>query len=197
MTSLLIAALLGLTAWTLLEYALHRIAGHILRRGRFRRDHARHHAEVSWFAPLTVKLGAMTLVGLATFPLAALIAGLAPGAVFAATLMLTYAGYEWLHQRAHTHAPQNRYGAWVRRHHFWHHFGDPTRNHGVTTPIWDLVFRTYSAPGTIRVPQKRAMPWLCDPTTGQIHPPYRHAYTLRAPHRTVTPNPAAHPGSGA
>lgn len=200
MPSLLLAALLGTCTWTLLEYTLHRGAGHHMRRGRFRRDHARHHAEVSWFASTAAKATGMLLIGLITFPLAALIAGPAPGTTFATTLMLTYAGYEWLHRRAHTHPPRNRYGHWVRRHHFWHHFGDTTHNHGVTTPIWDIIFRTYTRPTTIRVPPKRAMPWLCDPATGTIRPAYRDTYTLRTPRdpqRTVTASGSDQPGSGA
>lgn len=178
MSSLIIAALLGIMAWTLLEYGLHRGLGHIWRKNRFGRDHTRHHAEVHWFASTIWKLVTAVIVGVITAPIAIFVAGLGPGLAFTAGLLVFYGVYEWLHRRAHTRAPLNRYGAWLRRHHFWHHFGDTKVNHGVTTPIWDYVFGTHATPDAIRVPRKVAMPWLVD-DAGEIQAPYRAHYVLR------------------
>jgi sterol desaturase/sphingolipid hydroxylase (fatty acid hydroxylase superfamily) len=30
----------------------------------------------------------------------------------------------------------------LRRHHLQHHFGVPHRKFGVTSPLWDVIFRT-------------------------------------------------------
>jgi hypothetical protein len=37
-------------------------------------------------------------------------------------------------------------------------------NHGVTSPLWDIVFRTYERPVVVRVPRRHApkLPWLLD-----------------------------------
>jgi len=70
------------------------------------------------------------------------------------------------------------YGRWARRHHFYHHFHDPKVNHGVTSPIWDIVFGTYHKPDVIRVPEKLKMVWLCD-ETGEVKEPFRAQYELR------------------
>jgi 4-hydroxysphinganine ceramide fatty acyl 2-hydroxylase len=65
----------------------------------------------------------------------------------------------------------------VRRHHFHHHFGHPTANHGVTSPIWDMVFGTYErVDGPLRVPRRLAMVWLVD--DGQVRPEYADDYAL-------------------
>lgn len=182
MASIITSALLGVFAWTLLEYALHRGLGHVWRKGRFARDHTRHHAEVHWFASTPAKIATAATVGVLVGPIAVLAAGVGPGVAFTAGLLTFYGIYEWLHRRAHTRAPLNRYGAWLRRHHFWHHFGDTKVNHGVTTPLWDHVFGTHATPGAIRVPAKRVMPWLVD-ATGEIRAPYRAHYVLRGrPH---------------
>lgn len=52
-------------------------------------------------------------------------------------------------------------------------------NHGVTSPIWDIVFGTYVEPEQIRVPEKLAMEWLCDPQSGDVHTSFAHDYVLR------------------
>jgi sterol desaturase/sphingolipid hydroxylase (fatty acid hydroxylase superfamily) len=94
-------------------------------------------------------------------------------------LVTFYGVYEWLHRREHTHAGIGAYGRWARRHHFHHHFVDGRRNHGVTTPIWDLVFGTYARPERIRVPAKLCMAWLLDPATGAIRERHAATYELR------------------
>jgi sterol desaturase/sphingolipid hydroxylase (fatty acid hydroxylase superfamily) len=87
--------------------------------------------------------------------------------------------YEWLHRREHTHAGWGAYGRWARRHHFHHHFVDGRTNHGVTSPIWDVVFRTYQQPATtIAVPRKLVMSWLVD-ETHRIHPEHAATFSLR------------------
>ena len=162
----------GLVAWTLLEYALHRFAFHELRLGsRMAEEHLRHHAEVSYFAPWSAK------VGLAVPGLAALTAGGGPAlgaggaAGLAAGVVAGWLGYEWLHRRLHTHGPATAYGRWARRHHFHHHFRDPRANHGVTSPLWDHVFGTATRVERVVVPARQAhhLPWLLGPD-GELAP---------------------------
>lgn len=162
----------GLVGWTFLEYVLHRFAFHEDRLGaRMAREHLRHHAEVSWFAPWSAKLGlAAPVLGVLTALGWPLLGG--PGALgLAAGVVTGWLAYEWLHRRLHTHAPRNAYGRWARRHHFLHHFRDPRANHGVTTPVWDWVFRTYVPAGRVVVPARQAhhLPWLLGPD-GAIAP---------------------------
>jgi hypothetical protein len=52
-------------------------------------------------------------------------------------------------------------------------------NHGVTTPLWDIVFGTYEEPETIRVPKKIVMPWLIDPVSLTVHGDYVADFRLR------------------
>jgi hypothetical protein len=51
-------------------------------------------------------------------------------------------------------------------------------NHGVTTPVWDLVFGTYErVDGAVAVPRRLAMRWLCD-EHGEVRPEYAGDYRL-------------------
>lgn len=178
--SLVAAALLGAVTWTLLEYVIHRWLGHDHRfRGNpFGIEHVRHHAEGNYFAPTYKKALVTVVVAILLGAPAVLVAGVI-GAAWAGGLIAFYVTYEVLHRREHTHPGMGRYGRWARRHHFHHHFVDPRTNHGVTSPLWDLVFGTHASPSTIPVPERLCMPWLRDPATGAIRAEHAHTYVLR------------------
>lgn len=178
---MIVAAACGVASWTLVEYLLHRWMGHDRRfRGNpFGVEHVRHHSEGDYFAPTWKKgLAAAAFTAVVIGPALA-IAGRADGLAYVAGLVGFYGVYEWLHRREHTHAGIGPYGRWARRHHFHHHFVDPRVNHGVTSPIWDLVFGTYEKPGVIRVPVKLRMAWLVDPATGDVRREHAARYELR------------------
>ena len=180
MISLAITFAAGMFSWTFLEYVIHRRLGHDPRyRGNpFGVEHVRHHAEGNYFAPTPKKLLAAAVVAVVLGAPALLLAG-RHGAAAVGGLLVMYGAYEVLHRREHTHAGIGRYGRWARRHHFHHHFVDPRTNHGVTTPLWDLVFGTYRAPGVIPVPAKLCMRWLLD-ERGEVRAEHAARYTLRA-----------------
>ncbi|HEY6035567.1 MAG TPA: sterol desaturase family protein [Kofleriaceae bacterium] len=178
---MIVAAACGVASWTLVEYLLHRWMGHDRRfRGNpFGVEHVRHHSEGDYFAPTWKKgLAAAAFTAVVIGPALAL-AGPADGLAYVAGLVGFYGVYEWLHRREHTHAGIGPYGRWARRHHFHHHFVDVRVNHGVTSPIWDLVFGTYEKPGVIRVPVKLRMAWLVDPATGDVRREHAARYELR------------------
>ncbi len=176
-----VAILSGAFTWSLAEYLLHRFLGHDRRTmpNFFSREHTRHHSEGNYFAPSWKKV----LAGLAVTAVLSL-AGVF-GADQATTFgyvggfVVMYASYEWVHRRAHTHAPATRYGAFMRRHHFHHHYGNPKANHGVTSPLWDKVFGTFEPAPLIRVPKKLVMPWLVD-AAGELKPQHAEHYQLRS-----------------
>lgn len=180
MLSVFGSAASGVLAWSLIEYLLHRLLGHDLRTrpNFFATEHTRHHAEGDYFAPAWKKaLGACAAIPLIG-ALATSVAGETNGFVFGLSFVATYATYEIVHRRAHTHAGFGPYGRYLRRHHFHHHFSDPQTNHGVTSPLWDVVFGTWRRPATIRVPRKLAMRWLIDPNTGEVRPRFRSDFEL-------------------
>ncbi|MCA9579445.1 MAG: sterol desaturase family protein [Sandaracinaceae bacterium] len=179
--AVLIALCAGALTWSFLEYCIHRWLGHDrrLRGNLFGQEHTRHHSEGDYFAPTYKKLLAALAALLVVLPPSVLVAGPLLGASYAGGLVAFYLYYEVLHRREHTHAGIGPYGRWARRHHFYHHFVDPSVNHGVTSPLWDVVFGTYRAPGVIPVPAKLQMRWLADPSTGDVRAPYAAFYTLR------------------
>lgn len=178
---IVVAIALGVLTWTLLEYLLHRFLGHDARTrpNGFADEHIRHHSQGDYFAPTWKKLIVAVVTTALVAPPAIFLAGPTLGLGYTLGLVGFYAFYEILHRLEHVHAGLGAYGRWARRHHFWHHFGDPSTNHGVTSPIWDLVFGTYRAPGLILVPERLCMEWLVDPSTGEVRDELASVYAIR------------------
>ena len=179
----MLSAAAGTATWSLLEYLIHNGLGHKFAKNRnlFAREHVRHHATTSYFAANWKKVATATVAGALIAPIACAVAGKRRGLSFTAGFLGAYGAYEGLHRRVHTHGPRGPYSRWARKHHFYHHFHNPSANHGVTSPIWDHVFGTYEEPGRIRVPEKHAMPWLVDddPLEGRtVHERFRDDYEV-------------------
>ena len=147
--------LAGWLLWTLVEYWLHRGFFHLRPDGPARRVtsfivHRHHHV-----APQdTDHLVATPLYSIGLFLLLFALAGLvgldARWALLAGS-MLGYLAYEAAHWCIH-HLPARALRRWhalgrlaraLRRHHLRHHFADPGHNFGISSPLWDLIFRTW------------------------------------------------------
>jgi sterol desaturase/sphingolipid hydroxylase (fatty acid hydroxylase superfamily) len=175
------AGLLGILTWSLLEYAFHRWAAHgrgVWRSTPFGEEHTRHHVEGNYFAPTLRKVIAAVVIMAIVAPIAVAITTPVAGCSFASMLVLTYVAYEVLHRRLHTHAGGGAYGRWARHHHFYHHFVDARTNHGVTSPLWDIVFGTHRKSDTIHVPPRLCMSWLVDPRTGSVIEAYADTFVI-------------------
>ena len=130
---------LGFAAWTLLEYLVHRIVFHLHSVGR--RLHQPHHdnpgdldvERSSLSTPLlALPLGYVLIVG----------AGLENGSALFAGLLLGYLAFIAIHHAVHRWPIEPGsllYSAKMR--HLVHHRVE-TCNFGVTTDVWDVVFRT-------------------------------------------------------
>lgn len=180
-----LALFLGALGWSLSEYCIHRWLGHDRRfiRNLFGRQHTAHHGKGNHFAPVWMKFAAAVLLTVLLIGPATLVAGPTLGPTFVAGYISLYVYYELLHQLEHTWRGFGPYGRWARRHHFYHHFHNPAVNHGVSSPLWDIVFGTYEKPGVVVMPERLAPPWLVDPTTGDVYASLLGSYRLRKAHR--------------
>jgi sterol desaturase/sphingolipid hydroxylase (fatty acid hydroxylase superfamily) len=140
--ALLIALfILGLLAWTIIEYLLHRFAFHGFA------PHWQHHEKptdpVFIVAPLSLSLSASAIL-FALFSLAA--RSLPSGATILAGVIAGYIAYEAVHLRIHSSAAGGPILRTLRRHHYYHHFASDQVCYGVTSPIWDFIFQTRPRP---------------------------------------------------
>jgi sterol desaturase/sphingolipid hydroxylase (fatty acid hydroxylase superfamily) len=143
--------LFGVLTWSLAEYILHRWVFHYVPRSpRVRRFyylvHQVHHEKQEWdrlTMPITLAL-VIAIPILAT--LYAVFGQPMMWAVFPG-VVVGYLGYDYLHFYSHFGKPKNAYLKGLRRRHNQHHHAFPDRWFGVSSPLWDYVFRTHVRPG--------------------------------------------------
>lgn len=183
-TPIVLGFLGGLLAWTLFEYVIHYPLGHLLRgRMLISSEHLRHHGNILYFSPLSLKLrGALPVVAI-LFALCALLVGPAAASGFVAAVAAGWCIYEGLHQSIHVKGPHGRYSRWAARHHLAHHFGDPNCNYGVTTDLWDRLLGSHRPVAKVRVPRAALakIPWLArvhEQAAGAALPRFAEDYEL-------------------
>ncbi|UCD25382.1 MAG: sterol desaturase family protein [Gemmatimonadota bacterium] len=59
-----------------------------------------------------------------------------------AGLVTGYLVYDMTHYAVHHVRPRTRIGRYLKKHHFRHHYMDPRKNYGVSSPFWDVVMGT-------------------------------------------------------
>lgn len=135
----------GLFLWTLLEYVVHRFA----HESRFsvgkdgRRPHLGHHARptdlsvmvtpLSFTLPVTLALWAGLRLALGAWP---------PASALLFGILVGYGAYEGIHYRIHSASIRGPLLRRLRDHHLHHHFRNASSHFGVTTPFWDIIFRS-------------------------------------------------------
>jgi sterol desaturase/sphingolipid hydroxylase (fatty acid hydroxylase superfamily) len=142
--SLLYAA--GLLVWSLVEYVVHR--------GSFHHEphstrqlafvylvHGVHHAYPDDSRRWMIPLGASIPLAAGFFLLFRVALGQYGAALFAGFIH-GYLAYDLLHYFIHRGRLPGRIGRLLRQHHMAHHYAKPDRNFGVSSPLWDVVFRT-------------------------------------------------------
>jgi len=148
LNSILLWVLSGVLLWTLLEYFLHRFAFHSLTlkepwRGLVAEAHLEHHRTAHTGEGILVRpFFGFSLAVLIYFLLAALTWGFSLPSLLLPGIFLGYLAYEWVHFGAHRFAWNSGLGKFMKSYHLHHHFKDPSRAFGVTSPFWDWVFGT-------------------------------------------------------
>ena len=139
----------GFLFWTLVEYVLHRwffhtppggpgaIRAHFLAHGIHHLDP--HDATRLVFPPLS---GAG--IALVVFLLLESLLPTGPALTVMSGLLAGYLVYDLSHYISHHGTTGNSWFRFLHRYHLAHHHRDPDAMFGVSSPLWDLVFRTGS-----------------------------------------------------
>ncbi len=137
----------GLLAWTLTEYWLHRLVFHwepdhpIGSRLHFiihgvHHDHPNDRLRLVMPPAVSIPLALVFLWGFA------LILGTPAAYPAFAGFIVGYLVYDYTHFHVHHHVPRTKAGKRLREQHMRHHFQDHRYGYGVSSPLWDVVFRT-------------------------------------------------------
>jgi sterol desaturase/sphingolipid hydroxylase (fatty acid hydroxylase superfamily) len=131
-------ALSGLFLWTLFEYVLHRYLYHEVE-SPLKVGHDLHHDEPRSLLGVPWWMTTIAIVGV--YYGIAVVANPAMTGVVMAFAWLGYIGYCAIHHLLHHATWRARWFIALRRHHMIHHARHNV-NWGVTTALWDHVFRT-------------------------------------------------------
>lgn len=130
----------GYLFWTFAEYLVHRFVLHHV--PMFAAVHQGHHDSPRDFIGTPTLISVTMFFGLAFWPVLEL-SNLQIASAWMAGLLSGYLSYISVHYAVH-HVGSRRSGLLkqLKRQHALHHHRDGHRNFGVTTSIWDRVFRT-------------------------------------------------------
>jgi dihydroceramide fatty acyl 2-hydroxylase len=138
----------GIGFWSLAEYLLHRFVFHLEPESRWGKRlhfiiHGVHHDfphdPMRLVMPPSVSIPLAALVYL----LFRVLLGPDWALPFFSGFVLGYLAYDMTHYHLHHHRSTNRLSLALRRYHYRHHFQQSDRGFGVTSPVWDKVFRTF------------------------------------------------------
>ena len=137
----------GAFAWTFIEYHFHRFIFHYQPTSDWGKYlhflmHGIHHDY-----PRDSKR--LVMAPVVSIPLAILFYGLFVIILPAPAVPPTFAGlifgylcYDMIHYATHHFPMRSRVGLWLKHHHMRHHYQDDTFGYGVSSPFWDVIFKT-------------------------------------------------------
>lgn len=143
--------LIGLFIWTLTEYTLHRFLFHFPAKTALQERisflfHGVHHAQPQCKTRLVMP-------PVVSIPLAAIFYGLFLGLFsfigavswlypFMTGFLIGYLVYDLTHYATHHFPMRSGYLKYIKRYHMQHHYKTPNARYGVSSPLWDIVFKT-------------------------------------------------------
>jgi sterol desaturase/sphingolipid hydroxylase (fatty acid hydroxylase superfamily) len=146
---------IGLFLWTLAEYTIHRFVFHHrptspAQERIFFLFHGVHHAQPQDKTRLVMPPAVSISMFFVFYGLLYLIVGVllqAPQWVrpLMAGFLIGYLAYDLIHYATHHFPMRSGYAKFIKRYHMQHHYKDPDTRYGVSTPLWDWVFRTQGA----------------------------------------------------
>ena len=150
--TILSAFFIGLFLWTLGEYTLHRFLFHYEAKSEkakriFFLFHGVHHAQPQDKTRLVMPFPVSIPLALVFYGLFYLVLGVllkAPQWVnlLTAGFMVGYLIYDLTHYATHHFPMRSGYAKYIKRYHMAHHYKAPNTRYGVSSPLWDWVFRT-------------------------------------------------------
>jgi sterol desaturase/sphingolipid hydroxylase (fatty acid hydroxylase superfamily) len=146
-TKILALIILGIIVWSLTEYLLHRFVFHYVPDSKFGLRihfifHGVHHDYPSDSRRLVMPPSVSVPLALLFFYLFKAILGYIYVAPFMAGFLTGYLFYDMTHYAIHHFNMHNKFWLAIKNHHMKHHYQDPAKGFGVSSPVWDKIIGT-------------------------------------------------------
>jgi sterol desaturase/sphingolipid hydroxylase (fatty acid hydroxylase superfamily) len=138
----------GVFIWTITEYLLHRFIFHWELKSKLGARihfifHGVHHDYPSDSRRLVMPPSVSIPLATLFFFLFRFLIGDISVMPFFAGFLIGYLFYDISHYAVHHFNMHSKFWLAIKNHHIKHHYQDPDKGYGVSSPIWDYVFRTH------------------------------------------------------
>jgi sterol desaturase/sphingolipid hydroxylase (fatty acid hydroxylase superfamily) len=138
----------GVFIWTITEYLLHRFIFHWELKSKLGARihfifHGVHHDYPSDSRRLVMPPSVSIPLATLFFFLFRFLIGDISVVPFFAGFLIGYLFYDISHYAVHHFNMHSKFWLAIKNHHIKHHYQDPDKGYGVSSPIWDYVFRTH------------------------------------------------------
>ena len=139
--------ILGIFVWTFTEYTLHRFVFHFVPDSNWGRRmhfifHGVHHDYPNDSKRLVMPPSVSIPLAVIFYFLFKLILGQSLVAPFFVGFILGYLFYDMTHYAIHHFNMHNKFWLFIKNHHMKHHYKDPAKGFGVSSPMWDDIIGT-------------------------------------------------------
>jgi len=138
---------LGIFVWTFTEYTLHRFIFHFVPDSNWGRRmhfifHGVHHDYPNDSKRLVMPPSVSIPLAIIFYFLFKEILGETLVAPFFVGFILGYLFYDMTHYAIHHFNMHNKFWLFIKNHHMKHHYKDPAKGFGVSSPLWDDIIGT-------------------------------------------------------
>jgi sterol desaturase/sphingolipid hydroxylase (fatty acid hydroxylase superfamily) len=139
--------LVGLFVWTVTEYFLHRFIFHWELKSKLGKQihfifHGVHHDYPSDSRRLVMPPSVSIPLAAIFYFLFLVILGESFVHPFFIGFLIGYLFYDITHYAIHHFNMHSKFWLMIKNHHMKHHYQDPHKGYGVSTPLWDLIIGT-------------------------------------------------------
>jgi sterol desaturase/sphingolipid hydroxylase (fatty acid hydroxylase superfamily) len=134
--------------WTITEYLLHRFIFHLELKSKIGARihfifHGVHHDYPSDSRRLVMPPSVSIPLATLFYFLFSFLIGDVSVLPFFAGFLIGYLFYDISHYAIHHFNMHSKFWLAIKNHHIKHHYQDPDKGYGVSSPLWDYVFRTH------------------------------------------------------
>jgi len=138
----------GLFIWTITEYLLHRFVFHWVLKSELGARihfifHGVHHDYPSDSRRLVMPPSVSIPLATLFYFLFRFLIGDVSVHPFFVGFLIGYLFYDISHYAIHHFNMHSKFWLAIKNHHIKHHYQDPNKGYGVSSPLWDYVFRTH------------------------------------------------------
>ena len=141
----------GILLWTITEYILHRYVFHWNAKSRAGKYfvflfHGLHHDDPQDPTRLVMPPVPAILIVMILWTIFSAVFPAKYIDVIMAYFLIGYLCYDYIHYATHHFAMTSPVGKYLRKYHLQHHYSGERSKYGVSSPLWDYIFRTTNGP---------------------------------------------------